>query len=73
MLITNKHASFYLWWKKKSVKYQKVSKYYVYGCTFYIFLQRHQKTVMFGLTHFCGIITKNSSQNMAILNKWSCQ
>ena len=32
MFITNNHASFHLWWNENLVKYQKVSKYYVYDC-----------------------------------------
>ena len=33
MFNTNNHASFYLRWKEKLVKYQNVLKYYVHDCT----------------------------------------
>ena len=34
MLITYNHASFHLWWKENSVKYQKVAKYFGYNWNF---------------------------------------
>ena len=34
MFITNNNqASFHLWWKENLVKQQKLSKYYVHGCS----------------------------------------
>ena len=33
MFITNNLDSFHLWWKKKLVKHQKVSKYYYQDCS----------------------------------------
>ena len=31
--ITNNHALFHLWWKENLLNHQKVSKYYVHGCS----------------------------------------
>ena len=52
MFITNNNALIQLWWKENSVKYQKVSKYYVHDC-----LQDFLLLFMFLLT---ALIVKNS-------------
>ena len=52
MFITNNNALIQLWWKENSVKYQKVSKYYVHDC-----LQDFLSLFMFLLT---ALIVKNS-------------
>ena len=33
--ITDKHASFHLWWKENLLNYQKVSKYYEHDCKYW--------------------------------------
>ena len=53
--ITNNHASFYLWWKEKFVKYQKFSKHYVHEC-----LQNF-------LLHFMSLLTASISKNSGFL------
>ena len=45
MFIINNQAWFHLWWKENLVKYQKVSKYYVYG-----YLENFPLLYMFLLT-----------------------
>ena len=51
MFITNNQASFHLWGKENSVKYQKVSKYYAHDCGF-ITNQTNKRIMVFQNRYF---------------------
>ena len=76
MLITNNHASLYLWCKENLLIYQNVSKYYEHGClqNFLSLFMSFLKTLIVKNSHFLArtyfiflekhrILNLNSFQN----------
>ena len=69
MFITNNHDSFQLWWKEKSVKHQKVSKFCHQDCSFrfcliFIFNKKEPQSLS-----ICHLLRKGSVWVFNVTNR----